>query len=148
MANNINTDNGKIPTKIIELLITNMQLKIENTQDKISDRITEITDGLTALIDRFSDLSRVITSLLLAIKIIFAITMLAVGLSIFGANILYKKNIDNVISGITAEISNSDYFDTRIRDVMNECLKKQYQNIEQDREKEKDDAEEDKKVNN
>lgn len=97
-------NNGRVPIKIVQLLIEKMEVGFQNSQEKISKETEELTDAIVSLINKMNASNELlvgklnliknkISKMVLVVTVAFSMLMGAVALSIFGAHLLYERNV-------------------------------------------------------
>jgi len=112
-------NNGKVPIKIIQLLVEKMEIGIKNSQEKINKEIEELTEAITTMVNRINSTNKIlvdkldlikskVSKMILVASIVFAMLMASVALAVFGSQILYKYNTDILIEKIVAKDDKRD----------------------------------------
>lgn len=107
---NNNNNNGKVPIKIIQLLIDNVKLELSNSQEKIIDEIDELTKATVVIAKKINSLDELlgkvktkVSKMILVVIVSFTILMGAVALAVLGAQLLYEHNtkifMEKVVKG-------------------------------------------------
>lgn len=105
-----NNNNGKVPIKIIQLLIDNVKLELSNSQEKIIDEIDELTKATVVIAKKINSLDELlgkvktkVSKMILVVIVSFTILMGAVALAVLGAQLLYEHNtkifMEKVVKG-------------------------------------------------
>jgi len=97
-------NNGRVPIKIVELLMENLEMSLKNSQEKINDDTTELRRALVTIITKLGSMSVKIDKMILVVRVVFAILAAAVLLAGFGSHILYKKNSETLTKEIIKRI--------------------------------------------
>jgi predicted GTPase len=98
-----NNGNGRVPIKIVQLLIDNVKLEFTNSQEKISKEISELTKAMVTVVNKINGTDKIlidkldvvkskVSKMILVVTVAFSMLMGAVALSIFGSHLLYEHN--------------------------------------------------------
>ena len=103
MSDTNNNGNGRVPVRIVQLLIDNVKLEFTNSQEKISKEISELTKAMVTVINKMNDTDKILIDkldlvknkvgrMVLVVAVAFSMLMGAVALSVFGSHLLYERN--------------------------------------------------------
>jgi len=95
--------NGKVPIKVVQLLIEKTEVGIKNSQEGINKEIEELTEVMTTVINKINNTDKVLSDkldiiknkigkMILVVTVAFSMLMGAVALSVFGSHLLYEHN--------------------------------------------------------
>ncbi len=130
-------NNGRVPIKIIQLLVEKMEIGIQNSQEKINKEIEELTKVLVEIINKANVENEVlvgkldliknkVSRMVLVVIVAFTMLMAAVALAIFGSQMLYKYNFKILKEEIAKEykinIEMPKEIKDELKDVIKECI--------------------------
>ena len=132
-------NNGRVPIKIVQLLLDNMKLEFKISQEKISNEVDELTKALIAVLNKTNSsdgsadnkltlIENKISKMILVVKVAFGMLMIAVMLAIFGSQILYKQSANTLIEKIIKEDkknveTSKNLKKDELREVIESCIK-------------------------
>ena len=103
MSDANNNGNGRVPVRIVQLLMDNVKLEFTNSQEKISKEISELTKAMVTVINKMNNTDKILIDkldlvknkvgrMVLVVAVAFSMLMGAVALSVFGSHLLYERN--------------------------------------------------------
>lgn len=116
-------NNGRVPVKIVQLLIEKMEVGLKSSQEKINNEINELTEALVTIINKISNVGDKIDRMVLVVKVVFAMLATAVLLAAFGSHMLYKHNINTLIKEAIKNESKENITRSELKDIISDCLK-------------------------
>lgn len=116
-------NNGRVPIKIVQLLIEKMEVGLKSSQEKINNEIDELTKALTAIINKISNVGDKIDKMVLVVKVVFAMLTTAVLLAAFGSHMLYKHNVNILIKEAVKEESKENITRSELKEIISDYLK-------------------------
>lgn len=122
---NDTNNNGRVPIKIVQLLMEKMELGLKNSQEKINSEINELIKVLVTITTKLGFMSDKVDKMVLVIKVVFSMLALSVLLAGFGSHFLYKRNSEILTKEIVKRIEIKKYIDRKdIKDIIKDYVDK------------------------
>ena len=134
-SNGSDNGNGRVPVKIVQLLIENVKLEFLNSQSKIDIEIKELTKAIVELANnaniKSDELLEVISKLknktgrmVLVVLVVSSLLFGAIMLAVTGSHLLYRKNLDSFITDTDKDGDN--VFQKRIEELIEKHIEENH----------------------
>jgi len=138
-------NNGKVPVKIIQLLVEKMEIGIQNSQEKINKEIEELTKVLVEVINKMNAANEIlvgklnivrnrVNKMILVASVVFAMLMVSVALAVFGSQMLYRYNTNIIMKKIAEKYDKRNIeMPKEIKDELKDIIKEYIDEINKER---------------
>jgi len=138
-------NNGKVPVKIIQLLVEKMEIGIQNSQEKINKEIEELTKVLVEVINKMNAANEIlvgklnivrnrVNKMILVASVVFAMLMVSVALAVFGSQMLYRYNTNIIMKKIAEKYDKRNIeMPKEIKDELKDIIKEYVDEINKER---------------